>query len=189
MLIQTLSVPPSFYSPRNMKKSYLYLEQWIYTWPFWSAKPVQLIPVTFSGLQEIRLPKTIDHLSILIATNMFLNFQKIVVDELKGVSQVADNIISSTVQTSVTCNACLCCDIQEENFDIITLPVTSPVPKSIQKFLALEELMDSKRWFCSSCNDLTNSTKKIKFIKGGNHCDLSVAALRCLYVCEPLYLC
>ena len=132
MLIQTLSVPPSFYSPRNMKKSYLYLEQWIYTWPFWSAKPVQLIPVTFSGLQEIRLPKTIDHLSILIATNMFLNFQKIVVDELKGVSQVADNIISSTVQTSVTCNACLCCDIQEENFDIITLPVTSPVPKSIQ---------------------------------------------------------
>ena len=30
-----------------------------------------------------------------------------VIDELKGISQVADNIISSTLQTLVTCNTCL----------------------------------------------------------------------------------
>ena len=45
---------------------------------------------------------------------------QIVTDELKGVSQVADNIISFTLQTLVTFNACLCCNIQEETFDIIT---------------------------------------------------------------------
>ena len=92
---------------------------------------------------------------------------QIVIDELKGISQLADNIISSTLQTSVTCNVCLCCNIQEEKFDIITLPLTSSVSESIKKFLEPEELTGANKWFCPSCNDLTNSTKEIKFIKVG----------------------
>ena len=44
---------------------------------------------------------------------------KIETDELKGISQVADNI-QSTLQRSVTSNNCLCCNIQEEKLDIIT---------------------------------------------------------------------
>ena len=59
---------------------------------------------------------------------------QIVIDELKGIYQVADNIISSTPQTSVTCNVCLGFNIQEEKIDIITLPLTLPVPESIKKF-------------------------------------------------------
>ena len=89
------------------------------------------------------------------------------IDELKGISQVADNIISSTLQTSVTCNVCLCYSIQEEKFDIITLPLTLCVPESIKKFLEPEELTSANRWFCPSCNDLTISTKEIQFLKVG----------------------
>ena len=90
---------------------------------------------------------------------------QIVIDELKGISQLEDIIISSTLQTSVTCNVCLYCNIQEEKFDMITLPLTSSVSEFIKKFLEHEELTGAKRWFCPSCNDLTYSTKEIKFIK------------------------
>ena len=58
---------------------------------------------------------------------------KVVIDELKGISQVVDNIISSTFQTSVICNVCLCCNIQEEKLDIITLPLTSSVLENQSK--------------------------------------------------------
>ena len=86
------------------------------------------------------------------------------IDELKGISQVAEKIISSTLQTSVTCNVCLCCNIQEEKFDTMTLPLTFSMSESIKKFLEPEEVTGTNRWFCPSCNDLTDSTKKIKFI-------------------------
>ena len=63
-------------------------------------------------------------------------------------------------------NICLGCNIPEEKFDIINLPLTSSVSESIKKFLEPEELTGAKRWFCPSCNDLTNSTEEIKFVKG-----------------------
>ena len=50
---------------------------------------------------------------------------QIMIDGFKVISQLADNIISSTLQTSVTCNVCLCCNIQKEKFDINTLPLLS----------------------------------------------------------------
>ena len=68
---------------------------------------------------------------------------QIVIDELKGIPQVADNIISSTLQTSVTCNICLCCNIQAEKFDIIILPLTCSKPESIKK--EREELIGANR--------------------------------------------
>ena len=81
---------------------------------------------------------------------------------------MADSIISSTLQISVTSNVCLCCNNQEEKFAVITLPLTFSVPESIKKFLEPQQLIGKnrqKRWFCPSCNNLTNSKKKIKFIK------------------------
>ena len=65
------------------------------------------------------------------------------------------------------CNACLCCNIQEEKFDIISLPLTLSVPESIKTFLGPEGLTGANRWFYPACNDLTNSTNEIKFIKVG----------------------
>ena len=60
---------------------------------------------------------------------------QIKIHELKGISLVVDNIILSTLQTSATCSICFCCNIQEETFDIITLPLTWSVPESVKKFL------------------------------------------------------
>ena len=88
------------------------------------------------------------------------------IEEFKGLSQAAD-IISSTLQTSVTSGICICCNIQEEKFDIITLPLTLFVLESIETFQEPEELPGGNKWFCPSCNDLTNNTKEIKFIKVG----------------------
>ena len=39
--------------------------------------------------------------------------------------------------------------------------------ESIKKFTEPEELAGTDRWFCPSSNDLTTSTKEIKFIKVG----------------------
>ena len=82
-------------------------------------------------------------------------------------SQVADNIISFSLPTSLTYNVCLCCNIQEEKLDIITLPLTFSVSEFIKQFIQREELTGSDRWFCPSSNDLTTSTKEIEFIKVG----------------------
>ena len=60
-----------------------------------------------------------------------------------------------------------CCNIQEEKLDIFTFPLTSSVSKSNKKILDSEEFTCANRWFCPCCNDLTNNTKEIKFIKVG----------------------
>ena len=56
-------------------------------------------------------------------------------------SQVAGNVISSTLQTSVTSDV----SPQEEKCDTITFPLTSSVPESIKKFIQPEELTGASR--------------------------------------------
>ena len=62
------------------------------------------------------------------------------IEEFKDLSQAADNIISSTLQTSLTSDICICCNTEEEKFDIITVALTSFVPESIETFQEYEEL-------------------------------------------------
>ena len=135
-ILQALSVLPSFYSQESSKHDkILPLSRAVnLNMPLLKRKTSPIDPSNFLWVLRNKITK--DHGSPFNFNSQqdVPEILQIVIDELKGISQVADYIISSTLQTSVTCNVCLCCNIQEEKLDIITLPLTSSVPESIKKF-------------------------------------------------------
>ena len=63
---------------------------------------------------------------------------QVVLDELKGVSLAASNLISNTQRTTVSCNSCLCSSVSKENLDILPLQVSTDIQTSLNQFLSPE---------------------------------------------------
>ena len=122
-ILQALSVLPSFYSQESSEHDkILPLSRAVnLNMSLLKRKTSPIDPSNF--LWALRNKITKDHGSPFNFNSQqdVPEILQIVIDELKGISQLADNIISSTLQTSVTCNVCHCCNIQEEKFDIINL--------------------------------------------------------------------
>ena len=57
-------------------------------------------------------------------------------DELKGTSVRANDLLSNTLTTTITCNSCFCSAIREEKLDIVSVPVADNVNNSLEKFLS-----------------------------------------------------
>ena len=89
---------------------------------------------------------------------------QVVLDEVKGTSLAARDLISTTQQTTVFCNKCLCSTMSEETLDILPLPVLSDIQTSLNTFLSPETLSSQNKWFCPSCNTLSESTKETQII-------------------------
>ena len=85
---------------------------------------------------------------------------QVVLDELKGVSLAASQLISNTQRITVSCNTCFCSSESEENLDILTLPVSADIQASINQFLKPEILSSHNKWFCPSCRALSESTRE-----------------------------
>ena len=85
---------------------------------------------------------------------------QVVLDELKGVSLAASQLISNTQKITVSCNTCFCSSESEENLDILTLPVSADIQTSINQFLKPEILSLQNKWFCPSCSVLSESTRE-----------------------------
>ena len=79
---------------------------------------------------------------------------QVVLDELKGVSLAASSLISNKLRTTVSCNACLCSSVSEENLDILSLQVSTGIQTSLKQYLSPEILTSGNKWFCPSCNTL-----------------------------------
>ena len=77
-----------------------------------------------------------------------------VIDELKGTSVAASDLVSNTIRINVLCNQCSCFCAKEEKLDILTIPL-SPNINSFSKFLKPEILDSDNKWFCPSFNCLT----------------------------------
>ena len=90
------------------------------------------------------------------------------IDELKGDSVVADQIISASVVSTTTCNTCFNSSSNEEKLNIISLPLCNSFLSSFNKFLEPELLKDDNRWFCSICNSLVDSIRDYKFVNCGS---------------------
>ena len=73
---------------------------------------------------------------------------QVVLDELKGVSLAASQLISNTQKITVSCNTCFCFSESEKNLDILTLPVSADIQASISQFLKPELLSSHNKWFC-----------------------------------------
>ena len=57
-----------------------------------------------------------------------------VIDELKGTSVVAIDLISNTIRINVSCNECFCFSAQEEKLDILTIPWSPNINSSFPNF-------------------------------------------------------
>ena len=81
-----------------------------------------------------------------------------VTDELKGTSVVASDLISNTIRINISCNQCF--SAKEEKLDILTISLSPNINSSLSKFLKPEILESETKWFCPSCNCLTESTRE-----------------------------
>ena len=88
-----------------------------------------------------------------------------VIDELKGTSVAASDLISNTIRINISCNQCFCFSAKEEKLDILTIPFSPNINSSLSKFLKPEILESENKWFCPLCNCLTESTRET-FIMG-----------------------
>ena len=61
-----------------------------------------------------------------------------VIDELKGTSVAASDLISNTIRINVSCNQCFCFSAKEEKLDILTIPLSPNINSSFSKFLKPE---------------------------------------------------
>ena len=87
-----------------------------------------------------------------------------VIEELKGTSVVASDLISNTIRINISCNQCFCFSAKEEKLDMLTIPLSPNINSSLSKFLKPEILESENKWFCPSCNCLTESTRETSII-------------------------
>ena len=93
---------------------------------------------------------------------------QVVLDELKGHSTIASNILATSVRTSTTCGTCGCCKIEEVKLDIIPLPLAKSISLSLDRFLSSENLTKDNKWFCPVCNGFMDSTRETKIVDSGS---------------------
>ena len=85
-----------------------------------------------------------------------------VIDELKGTSVAASDLISNTFRINISCNQCFCFSAKEEKLDILTIPLSPNINSSLSKFLKPEILESENK--CPSCNCLRESTRETSII-------------------------
>ena len=85
---------------------------------------------------------------------------QVVLDEVEGISLPASHLICNTQKITVSCNTCFCSSVSEENLDIVTLPVSTDIQTSMNQFLKPEILSSQNKWFCPSCNLLSESIRE-----------------------------
>ena len=104
---------------------------------------------------------------VLTLSKMLLSCYSLSIDELKGISVAASDLISNTIRINVSCNQCFCFSAKEEKLDILTIPSSANISSSLSKFLKPEILESENKWFYPSCNCLTESTRET-FIIGSS---------------------
>ena len=74
------------------------------------------------------------------------------------------DLISNINRINVSCNQCFCFSPKEETLDMIAIPLSANISSSWSKFLKSEVLESKDKWFCPSCNCLTESSKETSII-------------------------
>ena len=77
---------------------------------------------------------------------------QVVLDELCGPSVVANDIASSTITSTTSCNTCFLSSTQEASSSILALPLMSSISESLKHFLEPEQLTGDNCWSCPQCS-------------------------------------
>ena len=65
---------------------------------------------------------------------------QVVLDNLKGTSVLANDLVSNILRTTITCNTCLCLAAKEERCDILPLPMSNNIKTYLDTLLDSETL-------------------------------------------------
>ena len=93
---------------------------------------------------------------------------QVVLDELCGPSVVVNDIASSTITSTTSCNTCFLSSSQEASASILPLPVMSSISESLNHFLEPEQLepeqlMGDNCWYCPQCSSYKECTRESSF--------------------------
>ena len=94
-------------------------------------------------------------------------------------SVAASDLIWNTIKINVSCNQCFCFSAKEETLELLVISLSPNINSSLSKFLKLEILESENKWFCPSCNCLTESTSETTIISLGS---ILVIQLSCFSV-------
>ena len=88
-----------------------------------------------------------------------------ILNEISEIPTVPDNLFTSSVQTCLTCNTCLNYSTSEETQHIIKVQVFDSIRESLSLFLREECLASQNAWFCSACDALRESSRRMYFVR------------------------
>ena len=87
---------------------------------------------------------------------------QVVLDELCGLSVVANDIASSTITSTTSCNTCFLSS-QEASSSILALPLMSSISESLNHFLEPQQLTGDNCWSCPQCSSYKECTRQSSF--------------------------
>ena len=93
------------------------------------------------------------------AYNPSTEILQVVLDELCGPSVVANDIASSTITSTTSCNTCFLSSSQEASSSILALPLMSSISESLNHFLEPEQLTGEYCWSFPQCSSYKECTR------------------------------
>ena len=84
---------------------------------------------------------------------------QVVLDELKIITLAACHLILNTQEFTDSCNTCFCSSVSGKS-DIVILPLSADIQTSLNQFLNPEILSSHNKWFCPSCNLLSEGARE-----------------------------
>ena len=142
--------------------------QLLWTWEQNPDPTNQLIHSIFYGPSLVRSQGLVMHHLILTFIKMLLSaraYHRWTEGSFSTrVLQPRLDLISNINRINVSCNQCFCFSAKEETLDMIAIPLSANISSSWSKFLKSEVLESEDKWFCPSCNCLTESSKETSII-------------------------
>ena len=93
---------------------------------------------------------------------------QVLLDDFKGTSPLAEDIISTTVQSTLTCDTCFCSSINEDKLDILAVSPKKHISASLIELLQSQSLSGDNMWFCPQCCSEQNATIDSAITKSGS---------------------
>ena len=92
---------------------------------------------------------------------------EVILDELIGLSPLADSILSTTIRSSLSCDSCLCESVTEEKLGILQLQPEKYISSSLNRFLRSVSLSGEDQWLCPNCSVKRESSKEYSILSCG----------------------
>ena len=88
-------------------------------------------------------------------------------DELKGHSTIAGNILATSIRNSTTCDTCGFGNIDEVKLDIIPLPLAKSISLPLDRYLSSEDLTGVNNCFAQHAIDLWTVRERSELVTHG----------------------